>query len=210
MFKYILLISILLFVQSDKTKEMFMMFLKMVKKNPMVASNILKSGYPTIRAMIERNIDDDPILKEYLNILDQIFRNHTEFVDEICKVLYKNAFIIDTLEEFDRMSLKQQYWFYNQLAKASGVKEYIFKLLEYYPNIFNIYFHYLAEVSGEEEVVDLYNYIKNHPEFYRDVIEIFENLDDRNKAMELIDQFRGKGIPLALIQFTNLIEEILN
>ena len=210
MLKYILFISLLFFAQSDQIRDLFLMFLKMVKKNPMVASNILKSGYPTIKSMMEKYVGDKPIFNQYLAIVDDIFTKHTEYIDDLCKILYKNAFIIDTFEEIDRMGTNQIIWFINQMTRGVGVKDFVFGLLQQYPNILTIYIQGIAEGKQEEEVIELYKYVKEHQEVYKEIFEIFESLNDREKAIDLITKFREKGLPFVLKELTNLIEKVIS
>ena len=210
MFKYILIFSLLFFAQSSRLEEIMMMFLKMVKKNPVVASSILKSAYEPLKDMMTKEIGEHPILKQYIPMLEDLFTKHGDYIDEACKILYKNAFIIDTFEEIDRMGTNQIIWFINQMTRGVGVKDFVFGLLQQYPNILTIYIQGIAEGKQEEEVIELYKYVKEHQEVYKEIFEIFESLNDREKAIDLITKFREKGLPFVLKELTNLIEKVIS
>ena len=210
MFKYILIFSLLFFAQSSRLEEIMMMFLKMVKKNPVVASSILKSAYEPLKDMMTKEIGEHPILKQYIPMLEDLFTKHGDYIDEACKILYKNAFIIDNFERINRMNVKQIMWFINQMARGDGVKDFVLKMIDQYPNLILYYMEAIAEKEKEKEIDELYEYVKAHHEVYKDLIEIYENLNERTKALELIERFREKGIPMLLLKLTNLIEEVIS
>ena len=208
MLKYILLLTLILYAQTDAVEKMLMMFLKMVRKNPKVAASLLKNNAGPLIDVLRKEIGNRTIINEYVTIVEDIFSKHPEFIDGVCEVLHKNLFIIDTLER-SKMNEKQAMWFINQVARADGVKDLIFKIFETYPNILYIYFNYLATVEKDKGFVEICEFLKNHPETYKEIYEIFEFLNDRNKALELINKFREKGIPYLFLELTNLLEELL-
>jgi hypothetical protein len=210
MFKYILIFSLLFFAQSSRLEEIMMMFLKMVKKNPVVASSILKSAYEPLKDMMTKEVGDNPILKEYITMVEDLFTKHPDYIDEACKMLYKNAFIIDNFERIDRMNTKQIIWFINQMARGDGVKDFVLKMLDQYPNLILAYMNAIVVDKEDVELKETYEYVKAHHEVYKDLIEIFEFLNERTKAIELIEKFREKGIPMLLLKLTNLIEEVIS
>ena len=210
MFKYILIFSLLFFTQSSRLEEIMMMFLKMVKKNPVVASSILKSAYEPLKDMMTKEFGDNPILKEYITMVEDLFTKHPDYIDEACKMLYKNAFIIDNFERIDRMNTKQIIWFINQMARGDGVKDFVLKMLDQYPNLILAYMNAIVVDKEDVELKETYEYVKAHHEVYKDLIEIFEFLNERTKAIEVIEKVREKGIPMLLLKLTNLIEEVIS
>ena len=118
--------------------------------------------------MMEKYVGDKPIFNQYLAIVDDIFTKHTEYIDDLCKILYKNAFIIDNFERIDRMNTKQIIWFINQMARGDGVKDFVLKMLDQYPNLILYYMEALAEKEKKKDFDELYEYVKAHHEVYAD------------------------------------------